>query len=136
MTRHRHHLRSQSWCDTHSIEEQEIAVGLGLWQITGTLTVEMSYDEYGADADGRRGVMVTDESDRTFTLASAALCQPDGEFSTPLTGAAIPADVILAAEQWADTCEPPDPDPYEGDDEPDYDPVDEADRRERRLEVW
>jgi hypothetical protein len=85
------------------------------------------------DADGNRGRDVTYEDERVWTLESAALCQPGGEYAPALTGESIPASVRQAAQDWADVEEVDDDGGDDEDDEPDYDPMDDEDRHERRL---
>lgn len=122
MSRHfsRRRPRPSSWIVSHVIEKQEVAVGSSLWLVRGVLDISMTFDAYAdSDADGNRGREMVSEDHRDWTLADASPCGADGEWGEPLTGAAIPADVVQAAHDWAMSCDPPDPEPYEPE-EPDY----------------
>ena len=129
--RYRKRYRPSHWTDTHAIEEQEIAIGATLWLIRGTLAISWIYDANAdCDADGNRGREMTCEDDRRWTLLGATRCSHDGEWEDPeLTGDAILQAVRVAADAWAETCEPPDPEPREDDDGPDYDREDDDERR-------
>jgi len=124
-----------TWQTKHTVEEQELSVGFSLWLISGTLTVGWFHDANAdCDADGNRGHDVTAEDERRWEIKSAAI-DIDGEWGTPLVGENIPASVVAAAETWAETYEPNDyGEGPEEDDEPDYDPVEEEERRERRMD--
>jgi hypothetical protein len=105
-----------TWTTEHDVEEQEISVerpgGVEpseLWLISGTLKITMVHDcNADCDADGNRGMPMTSEDERDWTLLTAARCGADGEWEQELLGADIPADVIAAAEMWAETYEPND----------------------------
>ena len=123
------------WTDTHAIDDQEVVIGADHWLLRGTLAITWDYDAHAdCDADGNRGREQTSEDCRHFTLLGAARCGQDGEWQdAELTGADIPAAVRDAAHEWAESCDPPDPEPREDDDGPEYDKEDDDERRERRL---
>ena len=136
--RHLHRRRPASWEQTINIGDEELAVNGTTYLITGTLTVHWVHDPNAdCDADGNRGRDVTYEDERAFTLESAERCDADGWplEQPPLTGDALPADLVKAAEDWAETYDVSREGPDDEDDEPDYDREDDDERRECAMEA-
>lgn len=85
----------------HDIEDEFVPVSDRTWFIKGELTIVYIRD-YNADcdADGNRGRDVTYEDERIWKLEAAA--PADGIYQTEN----IPAEVVKAAQEWADAYEP------------------------------
>lgn len=108
----------RSHTSDHYVEDEPV---LNAWLVTGTLTVTYVHDPaYGADRDGNRGIPLDYEDERTWVLESATPAVGD-DWGDPVSGDAVPAEVVTAALAFAMAWDVADDDGRGDDDPPDRD---------------